>query len=425
MTIIFCSDPLEPARPDRAYETEVEAAREAALPFETINFERLTRDENAELAARRIRAREWPELAVYRGWMLNSSAYERLYQTLLERNLILINTPTQYRHCHYLPESYEVIKARTPQTIWLPLPDCLDENKVASALKVFGDKPLILKDYVKSRKHEWHEACFIPSASDRAAVERVVARFTELQGADISGGLVFREFVKLRQIGAHAGSGMPLSREFRLFFYQGRVLHASNYWAQDETGGDTPPLAVFERIAARVGSAFFTMDVAQLESGAWIIIELGDGQVAGLPDETEAPQFYRALAARPRFVLYAGEQIVGWSALEGADAPMGCAAGAFFPNENYAAIEATIRAFSDSLTGQPNEAARAAMRDLNLRVKPENGAFFEPVGGVDLFDAAAELQDPTARQLSVGGLPGEVFQAHFSEAFQSYYDDQL
>ena len=424
MTIIFCCDPLEPAQPDRAYQAEVEAAREAGLPFEIINFERLTRDENAELAARRVRAREWPELAVYRGWMLNLSDYERLYQTLLERNLLLINTPTQYRHCHYLPESYEVIKAHTPQTIWLPLPDCLDKIKVASALEIFGDKPLILKDYVKSRKHEWHEACFTPSASDQAAVGRVVSRFLELQDDQLSGGLVFREWVKLRQIGAHAQSGMPLAREFRLFFWQGRVLHASNYWAQDETEGDTPPLAAFERIAARVGSAFFTMDVAQLESGAWIIIELGDGGVAGLPDETEAPQFYRALAARPRFVLYAGEQIVGWSALEIADAPMGCVAGVFFPNENYAAIEAIARANS-SAQERERRAAKEELTALNLSVKAPDGDAFEPVGGVDLFDAAAELEDPTARQLSVIGLPTEVFQIHFREAFQSYYDDEL
>ena len=29
----------------------------------------------------------------------------------------------------------------------------------------------------------------------------------------------------------------------------------------------------------------------------WIIVELGDGQVAGLPDGADAGEFYRALAA--------------------------------------------------------------------------------------------------------------------------------
>ena len=70
----------------------------------------------------------------------------------------------------------------------------------------------MLKDFVKSRKHEWAEACFIPSASDRASVERVVRRFLELQDDDLSEGLVFREFVEFEPLGRHPKSGMPLDQ---------------------------------------------------------------------------------------------------------------------------------------------------------------------------------------------------------------------
>ena len=34
---------------------------------------------------------------------------------------------------------------------------------------------------VESQKHAWEAACFIPSASDREEVERVVRRFLELR----------------------------------------------------------------------------------------------------------------------------------------------------------------------------------------------------------------------------------------------------
>jgi len=34
------------------------------------------------------------------------------------------------------------------------------------------------------------------------------------------------------------------------------------------------------------------MDVAKTKNGEWIIIELGDGQVAGLPDKADRLQFY-------------------------------------------------------------------------------------------------------------------------------------
>jgi hypothetical protein len=34
------------------------------------------------------------------------------------------------------------------------------------------------------------------------------------------------------------------------------------------------------------------MDIAKTKDGEWIIIELGDGQVSGLPDKVDRLQFY-------------------------------------------------------------------------------------------------------------------------------------
>lgn len=48
-------------------------------------------------------------------------------------------------------------------------------------------------------------------------------------------------------------------------------------------------------IVGRVRSRFFTMDVALREDGRWTVIELGDGQVAGLPAPGLARDFYRQL----------------------------------------------------------------------------------------------------------------------------------
>jgi ATP-grasp domain, R2K clade family 3 len=50
--------------------------------------------------------------------------------------------------------------------------------------------------------------------------------------------------------------------------------------------------------AARVRSRFFTMDLARRTTGEWIIVELGDGQVAGLRDGADAGAFFRAIGAR-------------------------------------------------------------------------------------------------------------------------------
>ena len=48
----------------------------------------------------------------------------------------------------------------------------------------------------------------------------------------------------------------------------------------------------------RVRNRFFTMDVANRVDGGWMIVELGDAQVAGLPERADVGAFYRALAQR-------------------------------------------------------------------------------------------------------------------------------
>lgn len=51
----------------------------------------------------------------------------------------------------------------------------------------------------------------------------------------------------------------------------------------------------FSQVARNVKSRFFTMDVAKRPDGDWLVVELGDGQVAGLPEGSDAVSFYRAL----------------------------------------------------------------------------------------------------------------------------------
>nr|WP_237691075.1 ATP-grasp domain-containing protein [Paenibacillus caui] len=85
-------------------------------------------------------------------------------------------------------------------------------------MRIFKNKPVIVKDYVKSRKHEWEEACYIPDASDKQRVEMVLRNFIDRQGSELNGGIEIREFVSLEHLTKHPKSGMPLSNEYRLFF---------------------------------------------------------------------------------------------------------------------------------------------------------------------------------------------------------------
>lgn len=37
-----------------------------------------------------------------------------------------------------------------------------------------------MKDFVKSRKHDWHEACYVPELADGEQLASVVGRFMEM-----------------------------------------------------------------------------------------------------------------------------------------------------------------------------------------------------------------------------------------------------
>jgi hypothetical protein len=97
-------------------------------------------------------------------------------------------------------------------------------------------------------------------------------------------------------LATHSRSGMPLTREYRIFWLDGEPLLTVPYWEEGDYSGSEPPLATFRPVAADIPSRFVTMDVAQrAEDGVWQIVELGDGQVAGMPERADVLQFYEAL----------------------------------------------------------------------------------------------------------------------------------
>ena len=297
MRIIFCEDPLDYRQVDAMYQAEADAAQALGIPYSRISFEALTTGA-PHLTVKRIPASESIEDALYRGWMLKPDQYRQLYDALLDRGLRLINTPDMYRHTHHLPESYDIIAGHTPRSVWLKVGPNFTLDDVHTALKPFGDLPVIVKDYVKSQKHYWYEACYIPDAADRQHVKRVVSRFLELQGDDLNEGLVFREFVEFQPLTQHSRSDMPLTQEYRVFVADGRPIFDTRYWSEGEYADVHPELSQFEPVMQQVNSRFYTMDIARLSNGTWMIVELGDGQTAGLADHVNVGDFYQALSEK-------------------------------------------------------------------------------------------------------------------------------
>lgn len=290
--VLFCSRPFEPSQVEPDFAPERAAATAAGFTTALLDHT-IAAEEDAQKAVRRVPAGSGE--ALYRGWMFRADRYEELYTALLGRGVRLMNDPVAYRTCHHLPESYAILEGSTPRSTWLPVSGPLSFDEVFERLRPFGSGPVIVKDYVKSQKHYWSEACFIPRADDAEAVMRVVRRFLELQGEELAVGLVFREYVPLRIVGAHPKSGMPLAAEVRTFWLDGRLVLQHDYWADLGAACPQPPAVFLEDIARRIPSRFFTMDVALREDGRWTVIELGDGQVAGLPAPELAEAFYQRL----------------------------------------------------------------------------------------------------------------------------------
>lgn len=275
-TIIFPSEPFSPRKPEPDFETEVQAAREAG--FEVAFY---------DLEEARLGTPVSSGPCLYRGWMMSLPAYHRFAQHLATRGLELLTSPVEYELCHHLPGWYPALESVTAESRWCPA----DTPPAQWPLEDFGDSALIVKDYVKSEKHAWKEACYIPHPSK---AEPIVQRFLELRDSFLEGGLVFRRFLEFEHLTHHSKSGMPLSLEYRLFFWKGRLLAHRPTWEGTYPNVELPE-ETFCELASRIDSPFFTMDVARGTDGRWWVVELGDGQVAGLPETLRPSDFYSRL----------------------------------------------------------------------------------------------------------------------------------
>jgi hypothetical protein len=282
--IVLCSDPLNATSPDQAFAAEALAAEQLAFRRLLIDHDALDVQLNLERALRRVKTQE-PGKALYRGWMMRAEAYGALYQALDSRGIQLINRPEQYAACHHTPEAYPSIARWAAQTTWVRNEELEDRQVIMSALTPFGSSAIVIKDWVKSQAQGyWDEACFVPDASDRQTVDKIIARFREITGT-LTGGIVFRKFYALSKINGE-------TEEWRAFILDGRVLGS---WPRFKGEADPPPIDLLNKIALAVPSRFVSADLARMAEGGWLLVEVGDGQVSSFPSSLSLPEVFRAL----------------------------------------------------------------------------------------------------------------------------------
>lgn len=283
INFIFCNHVLYPQRVDEAFEKEYQAAG-LEHPCALFSYEDL---ETGKLS---LYGENISGLTIYRGWMMKPELYRTFYKKLEERGILLINTPEEYERYHMLPGWYDDFKEYTPKSVWET------QGTVESAMHLTRglEGSYIVKDYVKSRKHEWYDACFIKNIADKKNTESVIRNFIERQESDLVGGVVLRKYEKLVPAGFNEKSGMPLSEEYRVFVYAGRVMMIDDYWDTGKKAALSAEEKTWvESLVDKIKSNFVTIDIARCEDGKLIVMELGDGQVSGL-QQIDPQDFYRA-----------------------------------------------------------------------------------------------------------------------------------
>ncbi len=271
-TILFPGNPTSPFKPEPAYEEEALAAMTVGFSAAYLDTEAML---GGEINIRRLQ--EGPGQVLYRGWLIKPDLYLALEKKLKSLGWELTTSYEQYRDAYEFPRWYSKLSIQdwTPRSFWIERPglgDSYDLDAVAKRVAdSFGGLPCMVKDYVKSRKHEWFDACFIQDSRDATEVKRVVSNLIRLQGDDFYGGLVFREFVEFKKVGVHPKSKLPLIREWRTFYWNGIALCSSAYW-KDGVQEKMPPLNKFWMLlmggeVQKMGFRFVAVDSAELEDG--------------------------------------------------------------------------------------------------------------------------------------------------------------
>ena len=195
MNFLFCNHPLYPQKVDDDYEEEYQADG-------LDNTRALFSYEDFVAGNLKLYGEAIAGLTIYRGWMMKPELYCKLYDVLEYRGIYLINTPEEYERYHILPGWYNDFKYDTVASVWTDGNNIEDVFNISRGL----EGPYIIKDYVKSRKHEWYDACFISNIEDKNKLKKVATNFIARQGEDLVGGIVLRKFERLKQIGYHEQS---------------------------------------------------------------------------------------------------------------------------------------------------------------------------------------------------------------------------
>lgn len=231
--------------------------------------------ETAENALAYVPTFDEAVLGVWVGYIPTYERYDAVYQAALSRNIHLVNTPDQFRHAMEFDQFYPLLGDLTPKSLIIHAAAQVDQVEREIGYPVF------VKGAVKSDKESGWKAVVAHNESElRVLVERILRQQERSRGKAI-----VRQLVPLKILD-EAPNGFPVAREYRVFLYKGKLLARGFYWDIDPPPltrhEDAEILEVARAAAHRVETPYVAVDVGQLATGKWIVIEVGDAQFCGL-----------------------------------------------------------------------------------------------------------------------------------------------
>lgn len=212
---------------------------------------------------------------------------ESLHNSTLLKESYLVDSLESHRYMSNIDAWYPYLKSKTFPTYAL--------DKVPSGI------PVVMKGKTNSRKHNWDDMMFAQSQEDRSRILRKLLDDELIAGQ----GIVAREYIPLYRYdtGIH---GMPVTAEFRFFFFDLNLVDAGFYWgsfSEYQQQAEDMFLDKCELLARSVasicfdaqGCRFIVVDVAiTKDKEEPILVEINDGSMSGL-GTIDPNRFYRNL----------------------------------------------------------------------------------------------------------------------------------
>ncbi len=205
--------------------------------------------------------------------------YKELEEDLRHKGAKLINSHQQHRYVADLWNYVHDLEGLTFRT-W----------NAKNMLAVPEGIPLVLKGETNSRKDLWSTHMFANNKQEAIEVFLNLSRDNLIGQQEI----YVREYIPLVCVTDvdHQFDRPPVTLEFRFFVAYGEVVSGGYYWSShvDELPYVPSPSVVPQEFLTKVINRvkdkvnFFVVDVAQIKSGEWIVVELNDGQMSGLSE---------------------------------------------------------------------------------------------------------------------------------------------